>query len=233
MRKLSLFASLFILDLMATTFSPVTIRDQLKGAEGVVQGEVVAVSSERDEELGIISKVFLKADRWIGVDVVDNHVELYFPGGELGDEGSLVHGAPKFKQGEKVIVLTNPHNGRSWVQSLGLGKFTIKKVGHTKVAVNQIFPNMPDVGQMRLKSFLSMARELKGEKFKERFKDKYEREHVRSTTSSSHEAQGRSIASIGQAGDGKSGEKPSPLWLVLLLGALGVGVRLSWGKSRR
>lgn len=224
------------LQTLATTFSPVTIRDQIKAADGVIQGEVVAVGSERDPRLGIVSKAFIKANKWMNGasaenPVVNNHIEVFFPGGTVGDEGQLVHGAPSFKVGERVVVFTRSHEGKSWVQNLGLGKFSIKKVGKTKVLVNQIFPNVPDVGQMPLRTFIALSREIKDKGFHTRFKDKYERQVEKSMSlAPANEKRGRSIASI----NAKSpAEKPSPLWLVFLFGLLGVGVRLGRGRRSR
>lgn len=229
MRKYCVFICLLVLQAAATSFVPVSIRDQIESSDGIVQGEVVAVSSERDPKRGIVSKVFIRADRWLGARVEQNHIELFYPGGTLGEEGVKVHGSPRFKPGEKVVVLSKRHNGKWWVQNLGMGKFALKKVGTGKVLVNQIFPNTPDVGQMPLDSFLLLAREIKDQKFKERFKDKYERTaEKRAAMVPKKKAKGsRSIASVGKK-DGNGGQ--NPFWLALLLGALGAVVRAVKGR---
>lgn len=233
MRNYVFLGILLFTQAFATTFTPVSIRDQIKEAQGLVQGEVVALNSERDPSLGIVTRVFLRADRWMGADVNDNHIELYYPGGELEGEGRSIHGAPKFSIGERVVVLTQFHEGKSWVQNLGLGKFSIKKVGRTEIVVNQIFPNVPDVGQMPLRAFLGLAKDLKDKKFHERFLDKYERSASQEVGilrgEQTIKRSGRSIASTNN--ESEPGQKPSPFWLVLLLGVLGSAFRL--GKARK
>lgn len=230
MRNLMIFTLVLARFVQATTFAPVSIKDQIKQSNGVVQGEVVAINSEKDPELGIVTKVFIKADKWMDAKVNQGHIELYYPGGEVQGEGHLVHGAPEFKQGEKVVVFTNSHGGKSWIQNLGLGKFSIKRVGRSHIIVNQIFPNMPNVGQMPLSSFVELAKNIKGKSFERRFKDKYERAAEKESTARYQKLRGsRSIASTPQ----NPHEKPSPLWLVFLLGMIGFGFRFSKGKSRR
>lgn len=231
MGKYTVLICFWTFQAIATTFSPVTIRDQIRESEGIVQGEVLAVNSERDPKIGVVSRVFIKADRWMQAEVEKGHIELYFPGGEVGGEGRLVHGAPKFRPGEKVVVFAKKNDGKTWVQNLGLGKFSIKKLGRAKVMVNQVFPNVPDVGQMPLRSFLSLAKEIKNQKFEERFKDKYElaTEKKMSALPQKRLSRSRSIASVGNTS--VQSERMNPFWLVLLLGFLGAFIRVAKGRN--
>src|SRR5690554_4877702 len=234
MEKIIVILYLFGLSAFATVFSPVTIKEQIKGAQSIVQGEVVSVTSTSDPELGIVSKVFLRADRWLGAEVENNHLEVFFPGGSLPNgDVKLVHGSPEFQPGEKVVIFAQDRKGRLWVRGMGLGKFSIKKVGRRSVIVNQIFPQVPDVGQMPLETFVSLVGQVKGESLQARFKNKYERAAEASVV-----APARSVASISEpttrsvaaakASDETNKREPSAaVWLALLLGLLGAGVRIS------
>ncbi|MCO4755089.1 MAG: hypothetical protein KC478_11450 [Bacteriovoracaceae bacterium] len=218
--------------LVATTFAPMSIKEQILSSQGVVQGEVVAINTVEDSDYGIVTKVFLRADRWMGPKVSNGHLELFFPGGEFGDEGRLVAGAPKFEVGEKVVVFTTKHNEKNWVYNLGLGKFSLKKVGQNQIMVNQVFPQVPNVGQMPLDKFLRLATRLKGKKLKERFKDKYERTVEKQAKIAPLSKRSRSLASVSDAGPNVA-EKTNPMWLVFLFGLLGIAVRLSGRRNNK
>lgn len=227
MRNILIFTLLLLnFKAFSTTFVPVTIKDQVGESHGIVKGEVVSVNALRSAEHGIVSRVFIKADKWMGAAVKNDHVEIYFPGGDLENESQVTHGSPRFAPGEKVVVFIKSYRGKNWVQNLGLGKFSIKRAGTEQVIVSDIFPTLPNVGQMPLKNFYQMAARLKEKKFEERFKDKYERavEKRTSLAPSPKKAAGRKIASLAPSSTGA--EKPSPLWLVLFFGLLGAGARL-------
>lgn len=219
------------LQCFATTFAPMSVKDQLLSSKGVVQGEVLSTTSLRDPKFGIVTKAFIRADMWMGTDVSNGHVELFFPGGSLGEEARRVPGAPRFSIGEKVVVFTSSHENKNWVYNLGLGKFSLKKVGTSFVMVNQVFPQVPDVGQMVFRNFVDMAQRLKGEKFQKRFKDKYERAVENKASHQIKSANSRSIASASSSSVQVADENSS-FWLVLLLGAMGFTFRLSSRKNK-
>ena len=215
----------------ATVFSPMSVKDQLLSAEGVIQGEVLAINSLRDPDLGIVSKVFVRADRWMGMEVDNGHIELYFSGGDLDGKVRHIPGAPSFSIGESIVVFTSYHQEKNWVYNLGMGKFSLKKVGPSLVMVNQVFPQVPDVGQMLLKNFVEMAQRLKGTKFEKRFKDKYER-GIESQSSSITNDKSRSIASVASVEE-KAPQENNAMWLVILLGIMGFTFRLSGKRNNQ
>lgn len=203
-----------------TVFSPISIKQQIKESDGVLEGEVTAIESVEQNNV-IHSKVTVLANRWIGLTPEDNFIDIYFPGGKVGDKVFKIDGAPKFKIGEGVVLFTKIHKGKNWVNNLGLGKYTTKQVGERTLIVNQIFPAHPTVGQMKLEKFYELSEWVKKEKFKERFKDKYEvnYENEMRLKHKLHKRK-RSIASIGSV-DSPERSQLSSMWLVLLLGGLG------------
>lgn len=219
----SLFLLLFLASFSnaySTTFVPISIKKQIKQSDGVVEGEVISVESEQQDS-GIVSKVTLLPNKWIGLVPKDSFVEVYFPGGALGENVQEIKGAPKFEIGERVVLFTKRHKERDWVNNLGLGKFSLKTLGKRKVIVNQIFPAHPQVGQMRMDKFYDLSEWVKKEKFKERFKDKYElnlekEAHVRFKRNSG----GRSIASVDETEE-VSNKLPAS-GLVVIFAILGI-----------
>lgn len=228
LRWLSILA-LVSFSVRATVFSPVPIKRQIKESTGFVKGQVLSLSVEDHQELGKVTRVFLRADAWNGEEVKNNHIEIFYPGGEAGPESVRVHGAPKFTPGEKVVVFYNEREKKNWVSNLGLGKFSIKKLGQVEFMVNDIFPRMPNVGQMPLRGFFQLATDISEAPLKKRFKNKYERNAQRSKRSRRSLKRGRLPASASPS----DAKRPSPLWLVLLLGAGGIFVRAFKWRRRQ
>jgi hypothetical protein len=214
---------LFVIYLMitasyATIFKPLSIKSQVADSDNVYIGEVLSVSSDYEGE-EIISKVFLKLDRWYGAHVEHGHVEVYFPGGIVGENVQSVKGSAKFAIGEKVALMSKNIGERSWLMNLGLGKFSIKTLGKGYLLVNQVFPNYPNTGQIKLGKFIKLVSSVKEVKMKERFKNKYEITNIKSYAIYEEKKQGRSIASVDKKSVKK--EKANPLWLLAILMILG------------
>lgn len=203
----------------ATTFVPLPIKKQIVDSSAVIKGEVINTSSYEDASGKIVSKVFIRVDRWIGVTPKNNHIEVLYPGGQVGDRVQLVHGSPTFISGEKVVLLLKENSNKLWIQNLALGKFMIKRYGSTEVIINSVFPNHPKVGQIALNSFYTLTSNIKQKDFQIRFKDKYELE-VDKQKIVKFSKQRRKIASISNPKD-KAGEKLNIAWLLIILGIMG------------
>ena len=218
----------------ATVFRPLTIREQLRESHGFVLGEVLASESLRDENGQIITKVTLKANKWLGkLKPTSDKLDVFIPGGQIGSRIQKVHGAPKLSLGEKVVLLTRNDGARNWVLNLGLGKFSVKRIGTHEIIINQIFPGKPNIGQIALNDFFKMAAHIKKEEVQARFKFKYEiisDKEFYAHTNKKEEVEGRKIASVEE--DNHSSNKLETYWLVLILGLLGVFVAFVRKRTR-
>ena len=216
----------------STTFVPLTIKSQVKSSEAIVEGEVISIESERHNEM-IVSKVSIRANKWLGLESDTGHFDLYYPGGKLAGEIQRIDGSPQFEIGEKVVVFAKSDQNKVWISNLGLGKFSLKNLGKEKILVNQIFPSYPEVGQIPLKSFYKLVEYVKNDKFKERFKDKYEINYEKEAKlrflKRNSSSSGRAIASIDE--NDSHTEKFSVGWLVIFLGILGILFRIMKRKS--
>jgi len=214
--------SLMSYNVFATSFVPVPIKKQIFESTGVVQGEVISSEPVEDENGKILTKIFIRADKWVGVKPSENTLTVYSPGGQIGDRRMEVHGSAKFEFGEQVVLFLKEYQGKYWVQNLALGKYVVKNFGNKKIMINTIFPYHPKVGQMPIANFFKLVERVKSVSVTERFKDKYElnqeKDNLRRQTIN------RSIASV----NGKRGwnqkaeeEKISTFWLLVILGAIG------------
>jgi hypothetical protein len=204
----------------ATTFVPLSIKKQISDSSGVLVGEVINSEAIETKDGQILTKVFLRANKWIGINPDHYHAEVFFPGGTVGDKSLRVDGVPKFTMGEQVVLMLKNHEGKNYLMNLGLGKFSIKKFGSTKILVNSIFPKEPKVGQMPLETFYKLAKRIKGQKFQSRFKDKYEL-HVESESRKIKiNKQGRKIASV-ESRITQEESKVSTIWILLMFAFFG------------
>jgi len=201
----------------ATIFKPVKIESQLKESYSFVEGKVVEITSELDTEFGVISKIEVLPNRW-GNSLGDQNGAkfIYTLGGKVGDYIQRVEGAPLFRIGEKVVVLVSKHNEKNWVHNLGLGKFSVKRVGHQEILVNQVYPTIPEVGQIELQKFLSLAKRVQNKKVITRLKNKLEQEiELQTLKNDLKSSSARTIASI--QNEVEAPREHSHFWLVLSL----------------
>jgi len=206
---------------IGTTFSPISIKKQIHESEIIIEAEVLSTEAMRDEDGLIVTKVTLLPDKWIGEVSPDseNIFEVYYPGGILGDSALNVEGTPQFEVGEHVVVMTKMVDEKIYVRNLGLGKFSVKKFGTKDIIVNQIFPNIPNVSQMKLSRFYDLTEWVKKGEFKTRFKDKYELNQEKQSKSvrTRSETQSRAIAS---AKEQVRANRFSTYWLIIILGII-------------
>lgn len=211
--------ALISIQLRATTFVPISIKKQIGESKAIVYGEVIELESYREVD-GIYTRASVQLDKWIGQNINENQLDVHYPGGQFNDRVQLVHGAPELQLGEKVVLMLTYVDGKYWVNNLGLGKFSIKRVGKDNVMINQIFPGRPEVGQIELASFFELATRVKNLEIKSKFKDKYEIDQDKRVRTF-FKNKGRSVASVESEHEKKFGHGVSSYWFVLLLGFLG------------
>lgn len=216
LKSLILFTLLISLNSFSTTFVPVSIVNQIKESSSIVQGEIINYESEEEESGKIVTKVFLRADKWIDAEPEAGHLTVYIPGGQVGDRVYQVEGSPKFNIGEKVVLFLKKHNEKLWVQNLGLGKYMMRKYGNQNILVNYIFPEHPRIGQIPLKTFQNLTKRIKDKDFHTRFKDKYE---IHAEKKLIRKA-GRKIASVKKSNKDSANEM-NTFWILITLGLLG------------
>lgn len=217
MKNLFIFLPFVISSVYATTFVPISIKDQIKNSDAVVKGVVVDKTYGEHEQFGIVTKVEIRKDKYFGLDPLTDFVTVYFPGGKLDNQVVEIPGSPELQVGEKTVLILNKSEDKAWVSNLGLGKYSVKKVGDEEILVNQIFPEHPKVGHMSAKRFFSLVEWVKKEKPVVRMKTKYEYDQEQNQYRKQN--QGRAIAS-----ENSESSEPRSLpiyWLVIFLGISG------------
>jgi hypothetical protein len=95
-------------------------------ARAIVRGRVLSVQSGLDKQDRIFTYVTLRVQEVLKGNLTQRRIVLKQPGGEYGNRGSLVFGAPQFKVGENVVLyLDTWRDGSLRVHQMSLGKFSV------------------------------------------------------------------------------------------------------------
>ncbi|MAZ48761.1 MAG: hypothetical protein CME65_09365 [Halobacteriovoraceae bacterium] len=197
-------------------------------SDSIVHGTVVSKSYESHEVFGVVTHVELRSERSQGLNDSQQVVDVYYPGGELQQQKIVVPGSPELEIGEQVVLVLNNHKKNLWVSNLGLGKYSLRKVGREWIMVNQIFPDHPEIGHLSLKRFVKLVEKIKGRKFVHREKSKHEVESQKEF--SRRKTPSRSIASL--PSEPQEDSRIPIYWLVIIFGALGVCLQVLRKKKR-
>ena len=218
-----------ISNVYATTFVPISIKEQVVKSDSIVHGTVISKSFEPHEVFGVVTHVELRSESSQGLNESQQVVDVYYPGGELQQQKIVVPGSPELQVGEQVVLVLNNHKENLWVSNLGMGKYSLRKVGTEWVMVNQIFPDHPEIGHLSLKRFVKLVEKIKGRKFVLREKSKHEIESQKES-SRKKRTPSRSIAS--QSSEPQEDSRIPIYWLVIIFGALGVCLQVLRKKKR-
>jgi hypothetical protein len=101
-----------------------SVEDLARSSDAVVRGKV---ERQRSSWMGrrIYTEVEVRASSvWRGS--APGLVKVLVPGGVVGDIGQHVDAAPRFVDGEEVVVFVSSSSGRAMVNGLAQGKFTVQ-----------------------------------------------------------------------------------------------------------
>lgn len=224
-----LFILSFISSSYATTFVPISAKEQVKRSDYLIRGIVISSQTEEHEFFKVVTRVEMRVEQGLGFGEVPSLIDVYYPGGNYEGQFIKIEGAPKLELGESVVLVLNNHKDQYWVSNLGLGKYSLKRVGEDYMMVNQIFPEHPEFGHIPFSRFVKIAENVKNKKFAMRSKTRFELEaEKRIHVATNKKQNSRGIASVEPAKD----EESFPvIWLVFIFGALGVGVQFSRRKK--
>lgn len=220
--RIILISIMLSLPALSTTFNIQPVDRQLQEASGVLVGHFLKKKSVRLENGRIATQMVFKAQQEWGMNTDQfgmTEVIVHFPGGQIDEEHSQVQGVPTFVVGEKVAIMTKTFENRYWGLNLGLGTFKVVNYGKKTMLINSLFPEHPEVGQLRLEDFRALVRDIKGEGLK------VVRTEVPSLVrapASVPEGKNRSVASKDVEGENtEEPSGPSTLWLAMILALAG------------
>lgn len=141
-------------------------------ARAIIRGKVLAIESAIDsQQNAIFTYVTVKVQEVLKGQITERKIVLKQPGGQYGDRGSLVFGAPQFEIGEATILyLDTWRDGSLRVHQMLLGKFSVIKdpvtgalvaernIGNANVQILGHSDTGPITNRMELSAYLGMVR---------------------------------------------------------------------------
>lgn len=125
---------------LAAVALDVSVEWLARDSDAVVRGTVTAREAAwAGDGKKIFTTVRLRVSEvWAGSARGNTEVEVVVPGGEVGEWGQRVAGAPVFAEGEEVVVFLRRDGPAAFrVNGLALGKFTVES-GEARPTVDQV-----------------------------------------------------------------------------------------------
>lgn len=233
--KSVLFLILFgCLPLWATTFQIQRLDQQLREADGVMEGHYLKSHSITLENGRVATQMIFRIQREFGLQSElfgMDEVIIHYPGGQVGDLRVEVQGVPKFIPGEKVVIFTRSVDNRYWGLNLGMGTYKMVNYGNKTMLVNTLFPNHPEMGQVPLDKFEDLVRQIKGVQLKVVTSShllEISKNPETAATLRINQGQNRTIASHEEEVDNETTSTSfKTFWLLVLLAFLGTCFRFA------
>jgi hypothetical protein len=161
-------------DAGATVLTPIEFSELVRASQAIAYGQVLSVRARQSgDRLRIETLVTLRVDRYLKGDL-GPEVTLLVPGGTLGRYRSIVVGAPRFTEGEEVVLFLSARGPSiPYVLRLGQGVFRVVREpisGERMIAPVPLFTGAlewhavvrgdPQRGRMSLNDFAVRIRNL-------------------------------------------------------------------------
>ncbi len=209
--------------LLSATFIPLSMEKQLEHSSSVIQGIYRSSTYKKLANGDVVTLASFEIEKMSGMSNSQIHAyqdfKVMIPGGEWDGLTYFVTGTPKFREGERVVLLLQETEQGYTINNLALGKYSLAMVDDQLSLVSDIFPNHPTLGQISIKDFETYLQARFGAGLAD-FTVKNQVNTKVSDNSSDKQMmaeEGRTPASIAE----EKASSFSPLLLVLILGALG------------
>ncbi len=165
MVKSGFLVFLFIGHCLATTFIPISFERQIKDSDAIIQGTYVTQFSKKLADGNIATEFLFDVEKSQGLKNSElrgyTNFKVLSLGGDWQGETYKVHGAPRFKKNESVILFLKKDKHGYWIQNLSLGKYKLKQVGTEVLMISSVFPYHPQMGQIKVEDFYSKVEKIK------------------------------------------------------------------------
>lgn len=216
---IAFFMLILSLPVYATTFTRVSVEEQLDEADGIFIGHFLEQKSLVVEDGSIATQMTFRLSKEYGLDSQLFGLEeifVHYPGGTWEGESLVVEGVPQFNSGERVVILAKNIDNRLWGLNLALGSYRVINYGNETLLVNGVFPNDPKVSQIKVSDFEHKVKRIKGLNLK--VVKRHELEKVQQ-----NQGKNRSIASIAgpEENDLEESSRSETFWPLVCLAVVG------------
>lgn len=121
-------ACLLATSVFATTFVVPSDGNLVNRAGTIIVGKAVTSYTQRSERGAIETVTTIDVEEVLKGRLAEKSIKVHEPGGKYGDVIEVVVASPRFRDGERVLLLVNQVKPGRWVVSeLALGKFTLAR----------------------------------------------------------------------------------------------------------
>lgn len=150
--KIFIFIILMIQVAFATTFIPLPLDKQVESAS--IGAEVVLLNMQGFKHpAGYIATEYrfkiIEATNLNPEELDNGKLVLTLPGGNHNGVTTVVDGSPRFNPGERIFLLLKKIDNKIYLSNFTLGKFNIQKIENEEYYVNEVFPNLQNVGRIK------------------------------------------------------------------------------------
>ncbi len=146
---------------LATSFLPTPIRDQISLSNGIIIGTFENKSYKKNPDGEVVTEAYFKLEGHAGIEknylMNPNSFRVLIPGGKWQGIVYHVNGAPKFTKGKKVVLLLKYNRFGFTLANLAMSKFEIVKKGKQSFLVSEIFADYPNIGQIEWIKFKNIV----------------------------------------------------------------------------
>ena len=235
-----ILSGLFSIPVFATSFIATPIDNQIAHSDGIVVGTFERQSYKKNQHGEVVTEAHFKIIKQIGI--ANNRLlnpysfRVLIPGGRWQGTVYNVSGTPKFKKGEKVVLLLKHHSFGFSLTNLSMSKFKVVNKNKKIYLVSDIFSNHKNVGIIEWKNFEVAVKKHFGSElissqdrgFLVRKKIKDRNKFYKNSIVKRHLiSRGRKLASVP-----KEKKDNGILWFIIILSALG-GASVGIARYRR
>ncbi len=146
--------------LMATTFIPLPVEDQIDATDSVVWATNEGKAYKKLPSGEVVTEYSFKLHQASGLSehkvVSPNSFKVLAPGGLWQGRYYQVHGVAEFKQGESALIFLKQTPHGWFVNNLSMGKYSIIEDSEGIWFKNSVFPDHPKLGLVSLKQMNHM-----------------------------------------------------------------------------
>ncbi len=142
----------FIKNILATTFVPVPLEEQLRESDAIIQGIFQGSSTKREKDGRIVTVLSFKLEKVAGIPsgklTTPHDFKVYVPGGTWQGLTYKTVGVPKFEKGIEVILLIKKYKGGYFPTNLALAKYNIVRMDGITYISSSVFSNHKKLGMI-------------------------------------------------------------------------------------
>jgi hypothetical protein len=145
----------------ATTFIPTTLDKQVLSASAGAVVSLLKFKSFKGNGGYVQTEYTFKVHQGMNLsseELDHGTLSITLPGGSFEGVSTVVDGGPEFITGEKIFLLLKRVNNKIYLSNFTVGKFSIKKIEGSEYFVNDVFPNMPNVGIIKKEQMLDLMK---------------------------------------------------------------------------